>query len=123
MLLRALATADVVALTFPRLQCTLVADLRPLGDDRPALFVSPVPLLTAARALEALAAHRPGLAAIERYAQATWGGSTQAFAEQGILPALLDRLSVEAGREAMAVFEELRAVERGPTARETHAKV
>jgi hypothetical protein len=113
MILRAITTADVIALTFPRLQCTLVADLRPSEGAGPALFVSPVPLLTAARTLDALAAHRPDLAPIERYAQATWGGSTQAFAAQGLLPALLDRLSADAGPGAMVVFAELQELERG----------
>jgi hypothetical protein len=121
MILRAIATADVIVLAFPRLQHTLVADLRPGGDDRPALFVAPH-LYTAPQALGALAAHRPEGEPIARYAQATWGGSTRAFAEQGILPALLDRLTTDAGRDAMAVFTTLEEVERAPSARETRAK-
>jgi hypothetical protein len=121
-ILRAIATADVVALAFPRLQCTLVADLRPGGSDRPALFVAP-PLRTAADAMAALAAHRPALLPVARYARATWGGSTDAFAAQGILTALLDRLSTEAGRGAMATFAELQEAERAPAARQTRAKV
>lgn len=122
MILRAIATVDVVALAFPRLQCTLVADLRPGGPDRPALFVTP-PLLSTTQALEVLAAHRPDLLPVERYARATWGGSTRAFAAQGILTALLDRLTADAGQGAMAAFAELQAAERAPMARQTHAKV
>jgi hypothetical protein len=112
MILRAIATTDILALAFPRLQRTLVVGLRPVAGDQLPVFLAPS-LLTAAQALHALAAHRPELARIERYAQATWGGSTRAFAEQGLLPALLDRLSAEAGQDAMVVFEELQELERG----------
>jgi hypothetical protein len=122
MILRAIATADVVALAFPRLQRTLVADLRPIMSDRPALFVAP-PLPTATQVLAALEAHRSERAVIERYAQVVWGGSMRAFAEQGILPALLDRLSADAGQDAMAVFEELQELEGGLAGRAPRPRV
>lgn len=120
--LRAIAAADVVALAFPRLQRTLVADLRPPRDDRPALFLTPS-LFTETQALAALAANRPELAPVERFSRATWGGSTDSFAAQGILAALLDRLPADTGQGAMAAFATLQEAERAPAARGSHAKV
>jgi hypothetical protein len=122
MILRSIARADVVSLVFARLQRTLVMDLRPDAGDRPALFVTQM-LFTATQELAAIEAHRPGLGTIERYERATWGGSTRAFAEQGMLPAILDRLPADETGDAMAVFEGLREAELTTATNGKHAKV
>jgi hypothetical protein len=122
MILRSIARADVVSLLFARLQRTLVVDLRPDAGDRPAVFVTQM-RFTATQELAAIEAHRPGLTAIERYERATWGGSTRAFAEQGVLPAILNRLPADETRDALAVFEELREAERTTATHGRHATV
>ena len=109
-------------MAFPRLQRTLVLDLRPGTGDQPAVFVTQM-LFTTAQELAATEANRPGLATIERYERTTWGGSTRAFAEQGVLPAILNRIPVDETRDAMAVFEELREAELTTATRGTRAKV
>ncbi len=121
-ILRSIDRADVVSLVFARLQRTLVMDLRPDAGDRPAVFVTQM-LFTAPQELAAIEAHRPGLGTIERYERATWGGSTRAFAEQGMLPAILNRLPADESRDAMAVFEELREAERSTATHGMRAKV
>ena len=60
---------------------------------------------------------RPGSAALDQFASVAWGGSTRAFAEQGVLPAILNRLPAENTQDAMAVFEQLRDAERTTTTR------
>jgi hypothetical protein len=122
MILRSIARADVVSLEFARLQRTLVMDLRPDAGDRPAVFVTQM-LFTATQELAAIEAHRPGLGTIERYERATWGGSTRAFAEQGMLPAILDRLPADEIRDAMAVFAGLREAEGSTATLGMRAKV
>jgi hypothetical protein len=121
-ILRSIARADVVSLAFPRLQRTLVLDLRPDTGNQPAVFVTQM-MFTAAQELAAIEAHRPGLATIERYERAIWGGSTRAFAEQGVLPAILNRVPADETQDAMAVFEELREAERTVATHGTRAKV
>lgn len=113
MILRSIAQADVLYLSFPRLQRALVVDLRRSVDDGPAVFTTEL-LFTSGREIAMIEARRPGLAAIDRFASVTWGGSTRAFAEQGVLPAILNRMTAEHTRDAMIVFEELRDAERTP---------
>jgi hypothetical protein len=122
MILQAIARADVVSLSFARLQRTLVMDLRPGADDRPSVFVTPL-LFTAAQELAAIEAHRPGLGTINRFERATWGGSTGAFAEQGLLPAMLKRMPAAEAPGVMAIFEELQEAERSIPTFGKHAKV
>jgi hypothetical protein len=43
----------------------------------------------------------------------TWGGSTGAFAAQGVLAAILSRLPAAQTAATMAAFAELREAERG----------
>lgn len=113
MILRSIAQADVLYLAFPRLQRALVVDLRRSADDGPAVFTTEL-LFATGREIVMIEARRPGLAAIDRFASVTWGGSTRAFAEQGVLPAILNRMPAENTRDAMIVFEELREAERTP---------
>jgi hypothetical protein len=121
MILGSIAQADVMYLAFPRLQRALVVDLRSSESERPALFITEL-MFTAGREVAMIERLRPGLPAIERFASVTWGGSTRAFAEQGILPAILNRLPPEDSRDAMLDFEQLREIERIPETRATRAR-
>jgi hypothetical protein len=56
---------------------------------------------------------RPGFDSIEQLASLSWGGSTRAFAEQGVLPLLLGRLPPDLAPAAMATFQSVREIERG----------
>ena len=71
----------------------------------------------------ALRAHDLGLDVLIAEKGATWGGSTRAFAEQGVLPAILNRLPADETRDALAVFEELREAERTTATHGRHATV
>ena len=122
MILRAIAQADVLFLAFPRLQRALVADLRPRAAEGPALFTTEL-LYASGREIAMIEARRPALTTGDRFASVTWGGSTRAFDEQGILPAILKRLPAAATEDALVAFEELRSAERGPEPRETRARV
>jgi hypothetical protein len=121
MVLRSIAGADLLYLAFPRLQRALVVDLRQPAADGPAVFTTEL-LFASGREIAMIEARRPRLTAIDRFASVTWGGSTRAFAEQGILPAILNRLPAEQTTGAMAVFEELSNAERAPEPRETRAR-
>ncbi len=121
MILRSIAGADVLYLAFPRLQRALVVDLRQSPADGPALFTTEL-LFASGREIAIIEARRPSLTAIDRFASVTWGGSTRAFAEQGIFPAILNRLPADQTAAAKAVFEELSAAERTPEPRETRAR-
>jgi len=111
-LLRAVGDAEVLYLAFPRLQRALVVDPRPGPPDYPAVLVATLAFGAGgeAAAIEQL---RPGRPPSARSIAATWGGSTRAFAEQGMLAALLDHLPDAQREAAMAAFEELREAERG----------
>jgi hypothetical protein len=121
MILRSIAGADVLYLAFPRLQRALVVDLRQPSAEGPALFTTEL-LFASGREIAMIEARRPSLAAIDRFASVTWGGSTRAFAEQGILPAILNRLHADQTVAAKQVFEELANAERAPEPRETRAR-
>ncbi len=119
LLLRAIAHADVVYLAFPRFGRALIIDLRDNEAEHPVMLVTDIHYLHE-RQMVAVRALRPGFPAMHAFASVAWGGSTRAFAEQGILPALLDRLPAAYTRDAMAVFDELRAAEREkPTPRQS----
>ena len=120
-ILRSLARADVIYLAFPRLQRALVVDLRHNAVEPPAIFLMDL-YATSAREVAAIEERRPSFAAIERFASVIWGGSTRAFAEQGVLPAILNRLPPENSRAAMVVFEQLRDAELTPEPRSTRAR-
>jgi len=107
-LLRAVHDAEVLYIAFPRLQRALIVDPRPGEPDYPAVLG-----FGAGRQAEAVEKVRPGRPLSERSIAVTWGGSTRAFAEQGMLLAILSRLPTGCEAAAMAAFEELREAERG----------
>lgn len=111
-ILRAVRDADTVYFAFPRLQRALVVDFRRDEGHQPAALVADLGF-TVEEQRAAVEKLRPGLPPIERFVATVWGGSTRAFAEQGVLPVILDRLPPPCMPEAMAAVEELRAVERG----------
>jgi hypothetical protein len=111
LLLRSIAHADVIYLAFPRFSRALIIDLRDNEIEHPVMLVTDIHYLHE-RQMVAVQALRPGFPAMHAFASVAWGGSTRAFAEQGILPALLDRLPAAYTQDAMAVFDELRDAER-----------
>ncbi len=110
-LLRAVHDAEVLYVAFPRLQRALVVDPRPGVPDYPAVLVATLGFGVGGQA--AIEKLRPGRPPSARSVAVTWGGSTRAFAEQGMLPAILSRLPAAGEQQAMAAYEELRAAERG----------
>jgi hypothetical protein len=114
LLLRSIAHADVIYLAFPRFSRALIIDLRDNEVERPVMLVTDIHHMHE-RQMTAVQSLRPGFPTMHAFASVAWGGSTRAFAEQGILPALLDRLPAAYARDAMAVFDELREAERAKT--------
>jgi hypothetical protein len=110
--LRGIRDAEVIYLTFPRLQHALLIDPRPSETAGPTVLVAPLGF-GAAQHRAAVQALRPDLQLSERVAAMVWGGSTGALAAQGVLPAILNRLPAYCTQEAVAAFEQLRAVEQG----------
>ena len=105
--------AEVLYLAFPRLQRALIVDLRPGTLDDLFVLVT-VLAFGALRQAAAIATLHPDQPPSLDPLIATWGGSTRAFMEQGVLPAILNRLPAEHTKEVMIAFEELRVAERGP---------
>lgn len=110
-LLRAVRDAEVLYLAFPRIERALVIDTRPGAADSPAALVAPLAYGAGARA--AVERLRPGRPPSDRQLAATWGGSTRAFADQGMLAAILARLPADE-RAVLAAFEQLREAESPP---------
>jgi hypothetical protein len=118
-ILRSVHQADVIYVAFPRFGRALVVDLRRSEADFPAMLVTKLEL-TAEQQAAAVERLRPGSPALHRFASVAWGGSTRAFAEQGVLPAILNRLPAANTQDAMDIFEELRDAERTTTTRTPH---
>ena len=111
-LLRAVHDAEVLYVAFPRLQRALVVDPRPGEPDYPAVLVATLAFGAGGQAV-AVEKLRPGRPPSARSVAVTWGGSTRAFAEQGMLRAILNRLPADCEKQAMTAFEELQEAERG----------
>jgi hypothetical protein len=111
LLLRSIAHADVIYMAFPRFNRALIIDLRGNELEQPVMLVTDIHYMHE-RQIGAVLSLRPSLPAMHAFASVAWGGSTRAFAEQGILPALLDRLPAVYAHDAMVVFDELRDAER-----------
>lgn len=115
-ILRSIVDAEVIYVAFPRFQHALVVDLRQSGGELPAMLVTKLDLMPGQQAAT-VQRLRPGSPPLDQFASVAWGGSTRAFAEQGMLPAILNRLPAENTQDAMAVFEQLRDAERSTTTR------
>ncbi len=111
-ILRAVRDAEVLYVAFPRLQRALLVDPRPGATGYPAVLVATLGF-GAGQQAEAVESLRPGRPPSDRAIAVTWGGSTRAFVEQGILAAIVGRLPAGGEEGAMAAFEELRETERG----------
>ncbi len=112
-ILRAIRDAEAILIAFPRLERALVVDTRNDDGNRPATFIARLGF-NAEQQLQAARTARPDVPPMDQFVMLTWGGSTRAFAEQGVLPAVLNRLPPDSTQEAMAAFEQLRQRERGP---------
>jgi hypothetical protein len=119
-ILRAVRDAELLYVAFPRLQRALVVDPRAGETDYPAVMIATL-AFGAGREAAAMEKLRPGRPPSDRSIAATWGGSTRAFAEQGVLPAILNRLPAAQTAAAMAAFAELREAERGQAPRRAEA--
>ncbi len=115
-IMRSIVDAEVIYVAFPRFQHALVVDLRRGGVDAPTMLLTKLELTTAQQAAT-VQRLRPTGPTLRRFASVAWGGSTRAFADQGVLPAILNRLPTEHASDAMAVFEQLRDAERTTTTR------
>jgi len=97
----------------PRLQRALVIDPRPGEVDYPAALVATLAFGAGGQAA-AVEQLRPGRPPSARSIAATWGGSTRAFAEQGVLAAIVARLAAADERAVLAAFAQLQEAECGP---------
>lgn len=111
--LRAIRDAEVLYIAFPRLQRALVIDPRHDESDYPAALVATLAFGTwgQAKAVENL---RPDRTPSARAIATTWGGSVRAFAEQGVLAAIVARLPAADEQSVIAAFEQLQEAEREP---------
>ncbi len=111
--LHAVRDAEVLYIAFPRLQRALVIDPRPSAVGYPAALVATLAFGAGgeAAAIETL---RPGRPPSARSIATTWGGSTRAFAAQGVLAAIVARLPAADERAIMEAFDQLQEAERGP---------
>lgn len=114
--LRSIAHAEVIYIAFPRFQHALLVDLRRGKAAAPTIFLTTLDLIPEQQ-MATVRRLRPDSVIPDALASVAWGGSLRAFAEQGVLPAILDRLPAEGTRDAMAVFEQLRDAERSVTTR------
>jgi len=110
-LLRAVRDAEVLYVAFPRIERALVVDPRPGAMGYPAVLVA-VLEDSAGQQAKAVEKLRPGQPPSERAIAVTWGGSTRAFVEQGVLAAIIARLPADGEEQAVAAFEELQEAER-----------
>ncbi len=120
--LRAVRAAEVLYIAFPHLQRALVIDPRPGEPEYPAALVAVLGFGAGggAKAVEKL---RPGRPTSARSIATTWGGSTRAFAEQGVLAAIIARLPADEVQAVQAAFTQLQEAEGGNAAPRTRPRL
>ena len=116
MILQSITHADVIYVAFPRLQSALIVDFRQQETDFPATVLTTLAYTPQLQA-ETVQRLRPGLPAARAFASVTWGGSTRAFAEQGVLPAILNRLPPAHAEAVTTAFDQLQEAERAAAPR------
>lgn len=114
-IIQAIAEAEVMSIFFPRVGKALIVDTRHNPEAAPTVFVdemagSPQDRLDSIRRL------RPQFKELAQLTLAPWVGSTQSFADQGILTAIISRLHdigfPAVADEATAAFRLLQRAER-----------
>ena len=111
----ALAEAEVMSIFFPRVGKALIVDTRHNADHGPVVLIDDM-VGSAEERLQAVRRLRPEFTEIAQLTLAPWIGSTRAFAEQGILDAIVARFRAmgyhDAADAATTVFQRLRRHER-----------
>jgi hypothetical protein len=114
-IIRALAEAEVMSIFFPRIGKALIVDTRHDAEHGPVVLIDEM-VGSAEERLESVRRLRPEFTDIAQLTLAPWLGSTRAFAEQGILEAIVERFHAmgyhDAANDAMTVFQRLRRYER-----------
>lgn len=114
-IIRALAEAEVMSIFFPRVGKALIVDTRHDADHGPVVLIDDM-VGSAEERLQSVRRLRPEFTEIAQLTLAPWLGSTRAFAEQGVLEAIIDRFRsmgfLEAANDAARAFRELRRYER-----------
>lgn len=89
-IIRALAEAEVMSIFFPRVGKALIVDTRHDADRGPVVLMDDM-VGSAEERLQSVRRLRPEFTEIAQLTLAPWLGSTRAFAEQGILEAIIRR--------------------------------
>lgn len=114
-IIRALAEAEVMSIFFPRVGKALIVDTRHDAEHGPVVMIDEM-VGSAEERLQSIRRLRPAFTEIGQLTLAPWLGSTQSFADQGILGAIVDRFHAmgfhDAADEATVVFQRLRGHER-----------
>ncbi len=114
-IIRALAEAEVMSIYFPRVGKALIVDTRHNAEHDPVVLLDEM-VGSAQERLRSVQRLRPGFKELGQLTLAPWIGSVGAFAEQGILDAIVERFRAmgyhDAANEALAVFAALRQHER-----------
>jgi hypothetical protein len=114
-IIRALAEAEVMSIFFPRIGKALIVDTRHDAEHGPVVLIDEM-VGSAEERLESVRRLRPEFTEIAQLTLAPWLGSARAFAEQGILEAIVERFHAmgyhDAANDAMTVFHRLRRHER-----------
>jgi len=110
-IISALAEAEVMSIFFPRVGKALIVDTRHNTAHGPVVLIDEM-VSSADERLQSVRRLRPEFTEIAQLTLAPWMGSTRAFAEQGILDAIVARFHAmgfhDAADEVKAVFQRLR---------------
>ena len=108
-IIRALAEAEVMSIFFPRVGKALIVDTRHDAEHGPVVLIDDM-VGSAEERLQSVRRLRPEFTEIAQLTLAPWLGSTRAFAEQGILDAIVERFHAmgyhDAANDAMRVFRD-----------------
>src|SRR6476646_7967930 len=108
-IIRALAEAEVMSIFFPRVGKALIVDTRHNATHGPVVLIDEM-VSSAEERLQSVRKLRPEFTEIAQLTLAPWLGSTDAFTEQGVLEAIIERFQAmgysDAANEAMNVFQQ-----------------
>lgn len=110
-IISALGEAEVMSIFFPRVGKALIVDTRHNADHGPVMLIDDM-VGSAEERLQSVRRLRPEFTEIAQLTLAPWIGSTRAFAEQGILDAIVARFHAmgfhDAADDAITVFQRLK---------------
>lgn len=109
-IINALGEAEVMSIFFPRVGKALIVDTRHNAEHGPVMLIDEM-VGSADERLQSVRRLRPEFTELAQLTLAPWMGSTRAFAEQGILDAIVARFHAmgfhDAADEALIVFQRL----------------